>query len=109
MHLHLSRFITTFIQNHLPLQVSILKHINPQVHTCNNYVAELLNTPVYLYVYVNVPREHAEHAGRWHFASAAGQLCHANIEANTRESEQVLAKNQGWTRKLIFVDYMPHK
>ena len=43
------------------------------------------------------------------FASAAGQLCYADIEGNTRESEQVLAKNQGWTRKLIFVDYMPHE
>ena len=41
------------------------------------------------------------------FASAAGQLCHANT--NTKESEQILAKNQGWTRKLIFVDYMPHE
>ena len=36
------------------------------------------------------------------------QVSDANMEANTRESEQVLAKNQGWTRKLIFVDYMPH-
>ena len=29
------------------------------------------------------------------FASAAGQLCYANIEGNTRESEQVPAKNKG--------------
>ena len=43
------------------------------------------------------------------FASAAGQSCYADIEGNTRESEQVLAKNQDWTRKLIFVDYMPHE
>ena len=35
------------------------------------------------------------------FASAAGQLCYADMEATTKESEQVLAKNQGWTRKLI--------
>ena len=43
------------------------------------------------------------------FTSAAGQLCYADIEGNTRESEQVPAKNKGWTRKLIFVDYMPHE
>ena len=43
------------------------------------------------------------------FASAAGQLCYADIEGNTRESERVLAKNKGQTRKLIFVDYMPHE
>ena len=43
------------------------------------------------------------------FVSAAGQLCYADIEGNTRESEQVLAKNKGWTRKLIFADYIPHR
>ena len=46
---------------------------------------------------VNVPREQAEQVGGVcaDFASAAGQLCYADIEGNTRESEQVLAKNKG--------------
>ena len=29
------------------------------------------------------------------FASAAGQLCYADIGGNTKESEHVLAKNKG--------------
>ena len=28
---------------------------------------------------------------------------------NTKESERVLAKNEGWTRELIFVDYVPRE
>ena len=35
------------------------------------------------------------------FASAAGQLCYADIEGNTRESEQVPAKKQTHTTTTI--------